>query len=70
MHVLGRVQDRLMSLESIDKPLYSETQVGSVRANILLTEITQSSVIVGTESIDALDLASLDPDQRCCCRFW
>lgn len=68
-HVLRRVQDRVMSLATIHKLLYAESQVETVRADILLTEIIQSAINVGTENSAALDLClsldpvSLDPDQ-------
>lgn len=68
-HVLRRVQDRVMSLATIHKLLYAESQVEMVRADILLTEIVQSAINVGTENSAALDMqlsldpVSLDPDQ-------
>jgi two-component sensor histidine kinase len=67
--VLRQVQDRVMSLATIHKLLYSDAQVDTVRADILLSEIIQSAVNVGSSSQSALetrislDPVELDPDQ-------
>lgn len=68
-NVLRRVQDRVMSLATIHKLLYAETQVEFVRADILLTEIINSAVNVGSARESALETRislepiDLDPDR-------
>lgn len=67
--VLRRVQDRVMSLSSIHKLLYSGKTVAWVRADRLLNEVLQTALSVGlpgrsgVETQISLDQAALDPDQ-------
>ena len=67
--VLRRVQDRVMSLATIHKSLYTDTNVDTVRIDRLLGEIIRSSLNVANSpglqinsKID-LDPIELDPDQ-------
>ena len=46
--VLRRVQERVMSLATIHKLLYSDNKVDVVRVDLLLAEILQSTMKVGT----------------------
>ncbi len=67
--VLRRVQDRVMSLATIHKSLYSDTHVDAVRVDLLLRDIIASVQHIGTGTghdlqveLD-LDMVWLDPDQ-------
>lgn len=67
--VLRRVQDRVMSLSTIHKALYTGTTMVHVRADKLLAEVVQASFSVGVpqgKGVEtSLELAplDLDPDQ-------
>ena len=67
--VLRSVQDRVMSLATIHKLLYSDTNVDMVRADALLSEIIRSAVNVGSENQGSMETrislapVELDPDQ-------
>lgn len=67
--VLRRVQDRVMSLATIHKSLYTDTQVDVVRADGLLREITNGVLNVGVSRPSelktdiVLSKVELDPDQ-------
>ncbi|MEL7184077.1 MAG: sensor histidine kinase, partial [Pseudomonadota bacterium] len=67
--VLRRVQERVMSLSSIHKALYTDTTLATVRADRLLSEVVQAVTSVAQQAragIDVsvkLDRAELDPDQ-------
>ncbi len=67
--VLRRVQDRVMSLSTIHKALYTGTTMAHVRGDKLLSEVVQASFSAGipqgkgvVTSLE-LDKVSLDPDQ-------
>ncbi|WP_425092153.1 sensor histidine kinase [Tropicimonas sp. S265A] len=45
--VLGRVQDRVMSLSSIHKALYSGTDVDNVRVDTLLSDVVSAAFTLG-----------------------
>ncbi|MFW5654120.1 MAG: sensor histidine kinase [Roseicyclus sp.] len=67
--ILSRVQDRVMSLSSVHRALYTGNQLQSVRADDLLDEIIRGIVDLGwsatTQIALNVDLAPirLDPDQ-------
>lgn len=67
--VLRRVQDRVMSLSTIHKALYTGTTMTSVRADRLLGEVVQGAFAMGipqgkgVETIIDMDPVELDPDQ-------
>ena len=65
--ILRRVQDRVMSLATIHKALYTDTQVDRVRADLLLREIIAGVMNVGGSHAIKTDIAfepvALDPDQ-------
>ncbi len=67
--VLRRVQERVMSLATIHKLLYSDNKVDVVRVDVLLSEILQSTMKVGApgkggpKSTYELRPMELDPDQ-------
>lgn len=67
--VLERVQDRVMSLASIHKLLYTDTKVDVVRADHLLSEIARNAINVGAkngvgvETDMSFSPVELDPDQ-------
>ncbi|GAB5448000.1 MAG: sensor histidine kinase [Gymnodinialimonas sp.] len=67
--VLRRVQDRVMSLSTIHKALYTGTTMAQVRGDKLLSEVVQASFSAGipqgkgvVTSLE-LDAVNLDPDQ-------
>ncbi|MEY8842536.1 sensor histidine kinase, partial [Cribrihabitans sp. XS_ASV171] len=68
-NVLRRIQDRVMSLASIHKALYSGEDMTSVRADLLLEEVVQSVFRAGVSSGSGVvtefsaDPLRLDPDQ-------
>ncbi len=68
-YILQRIQDRVMSLATIHKLLYSDTDLEVVRADRLLSEILSSVINVGTlatsdiEQRISLAQVELDPDQ-------
>ncbi|MDG4647804.1 histidine kinase dimerization/phosphoacceptor domain -containing protein [Roseibacterium sp. SDUM158017] len=67
--ILARVQDRVMSLSTIHKALYSGSRLDCVRADRLLAEIIDGVMNVGlpssadVEVVVDLDPLNLDPDQ-------
>lgn len=67
--ILRRMQDRVMSLSSIHKALYSGNTLSRVRADTLLQDVVQAGLFIGLPAganIDThVDLApvDLDPDQ-------
>ncbi|WP_425093474.1 sensor histidine kinase [Tropicimonas sp. S265A] len=68
-HVLRRVQDRVLSLSSIHKALYSGTTVATVRVDKLLHEVVQATLsvaVAGGKAIRSetlLDPLNMDPDR-------
>ncbi|MGR3513517.1 MAG: sensor histidine kinase [Paracoccaceae bacterium] len=67
--VLRRVQQRVMSLAAIHKLLYTDTKIDLVRADILLSEIINNTVSLGSsgktgpQTSISLDPVELDPDR-------
>lgn len=67
--VLSRVQQRVMSLAAIHKLLYTDTKIDAVRADILLSEIINNTVSMGStgksgpQTSVALEAIELDPDR-------
>ncbi len=67
--VLRRVQDRVMSLSTIYKTLYTGTTMASVRADKVLAEVVESAFSVGIpqgrgiKTSMQIDAVELDPDQ-------
>jgi two-component sensor histidine kinase len=67
--ILSRVQDRVMSLSSVHRALYTETQLQNVRADLLLAEIIDGISDMGSSANSQLDITvdlkpiRLDPDQ-------
>jgi two-component sensor histidine kinase len=67
--ILSRVQDRVMSLSSVHRALYTETQLQSVRADLLLGEIISGIADLTTSTNNRVSVTvdlkplRLDPDQ-------
>lgn len=67
--VLRRVQQRVMSLAAIHKLLYTDTKIGAIRVDTLLSEIVNITLNMGTvgaqgpKTATTLDAVELDPDR-------